>query len=233
MKKIHWQVTLAILAGVSIVMALAACGKIVENEKLGDDPFVFEQVETVTPLEDGNSSQEPVTENVTAAESETTQGAEKTDNEDFFSDQEEPEVSEETEKAFEYDEELAKRVIEIATEQLGVPFKMGGDSPDEGFDSSGFAYFCLNEAGIKFPRSIKDQLDSGAWVLYSELLPGDIVYFAAEVGEKATFCGVYVGGGLMIYSPVPDDFVKTANITTNYWTTHFVTGLRACLQTNE
>lgn len=132
-----------------------------------------------------------------------------------------------------YTENKSELIVNVATEQLGVPFNQGGDSPEEGFDSTGFAYYCVNQAGIEFPRSLKDQLKSGAWVTFEELKPGDIVYFSHEVGGDAKFCGVYVGGGLIIYSPVPDDFVKTANITTNYWTTHFVTGLRVTSQTGE
>ncbi len=146
----------------------------------------------------------------------------------------ENETNNETDKQdIAYNEDKSELIVSVATEQLGVPFKQGGDSPDEGFDTSGFTYYCVNQAGIEFPRSLKDQLESGAWVTYEELKPGDIVYFSNEVGGDAKFCGVYVGGGLIIYSPVPDDFVKTANITTNYWTTHFVTGLRVTSQTGE
>ncbi len=132
-----------------------------------------------------------------------------------------------------YNENIAQDIVSAATQQLGTPFRSGGSSPEEGFDSTGFTYYCVNKAGVKFPRNLKDQLESGLWVTYEELKAGDIVYFSAEVGGNATFCGVYVGGGLIIYSPVPDDFVKTANITTNYWTTHFVTGLRVTSQTIE
>ena len=131
-----------------------------------------------------------------------------------------------------YNKSIAQDIVSAATEQLGTPFKSGGSSPEEGFDSTGFTYYCVNKAGVKFPRNIKDQLESGLWVTYEELKAGDIVYFSQDVGGNAAFCGVYVGGGLIIYSPVPDDFVKTANITTNYWTTHFVTGLRVTSQTN-
>lgn len=132
-----------------------------------------------------------------------------------------------------YNENVAQIIVSAATDQLGTPYRSGGASPEKGFDSTGFTYYCVNQAGIKFPRNLKDQLESGLRIPYEELQAGDIVYFSAEAGGEATFCGVYVGGGLIIYSPVPDDFVKTANITTNYWTTHFVTGLRVTPQTNE
>lgn len=119
-----------------------------------------------------------------------------------------------------------EKVVTTATEQLGVEYALGGDSPDEGFDSSGFVYYCMKNSDITFPRQIKDQLKSGEEVAYNDLRLGDAVYFSEEPGESASFCGIYAGGGLMIYSSVPGDTVKTANITTNYWTSRFVTGIR-------
>ena len=135
----------------------------------------------------------------------------------------EPEASEAPEVL---DSKLANIIIETASAQLGVPYTYGGTSPDKGFDSTGFTYYCVRSAGISFPRQLSDQLGAGSRIDYNDLTPGDIVYFSPEPGENASFCGVYYGGGLMIYSPVPGDVVKTANITTNYWTSRFVTGIR-------
>lgn len=196
------------------------------------DPFVSEQdffTEVDPEPEDDSQSELPIektsnTEDTEPPKADETQPLEPKEND----------TDNETDKQdFAYNEDKSELIVNVATEQLGVSFKQGGDSPEEGFDTSGFTYYCVNQAGIDFPRSLKDQLESGAWVTYDELKPGDIVYFSHEVGGDAKFCGIYVGGGLIIYSPVPDDFVKTANITTNYWTTHFVTGLRVTSQTGE
>ncbi len=206
------------------------------------NPFVSEQEFSVEPdpeTEEPTQPELPVenTSNINVEGNLTESNAVEADgktSEDVEAQPKEIETDNETNKQDSaYNEETAQLIVAIATEQLGTPFKSGGDSPDEGFDSTGFTYYCANEAGVKFPRNLKDQLKSGEWVTFNELKAGDIVYFSQEVGGNATFCGVYVGGGLIIYSPVPDDFVKTANITTNYWTTHFVTGLRLTSQTNE
>ena len=117
-------------------------------------------------------------------------------------------------------------IVDEAAAQLGVPYKSGGSSPEDGFDSSGFVFYCMNSAGYSFPRQIKKQLEAGERIAYNDLAVGDAVYFSEDEGGEASFCGIYAGGGLLIYSPVPDDFVKTANITTNYWTSRFVTGIR-------
>lgn len=196
------------------------------------DPFVSETVDNTdaTPETEEPTQTELPIENTSNTEEAEIPKADETQP----SDEKENDVNDETDKQDSaYNEDKGALIVEVATGQLGVPFTQGGDSPEEGFDTSGFTYYCVNQAGIEFPRNLKDQLKSGAWVTIDELKPGDLAYFSHEVGGDAKFCGVYVGGGLIIYSPVPDDFVKTANITTNYWTTHFVTGLRVTSQTGE
>ncbi len=218
------RVISALIAGIMIVALLAACGQI-EKAKTKNEPEIPvsssepEVKVTDEPIIEQTSNQpaEPV-----APETEPTSQTEQTPETEA-----EPEVTEEqNDDNTELYAMRAQTIVDSAIEQLGTPFKMGGDSPEEGFDSTGFTYYCVRQAEIKFPRQLEDQLEFGEKIGYDQMAAGDIVYFSAEVGGEATFCGVYVGGGMIIYSPTPDDFVKTANITTNYWVTHFVTGLR-------
>ncbi|MBQ8622842.1 MAG: C40 family peptidase [Oscillospiraceae bacterium] len=230
---------IAKVTAVAIVVALVAgVGFIIKSwDKVMpmDNPFEAEQeyrTEVIPETEEPKPSEPPV-ENTSNTENTETPTVDETQPEVPQRNEETNETQVTNDEDSAYNKETAQLIVTIATEQLGTPYKSGGDSPDEGFDSTGFTYYCVNEAGVKFPRNLKDQLKSGEWVAFNELAAGDIVYFSQEVGGGATFCGVYVGGGLIIYSPVPDDFVKTANITTNYWTTHFVTGLRLTSQTSE
>ena len=223
----------AVVAGILIVAVMAACGAVekpyslVPSEGGGSQP-VGDTLPETTPSETEPTLPPTTTSPEDLTQSETTTSPtevtvpETTPAQTSDVTTSEPAVAAEPEEAGVNRE----KIVEIATAQLGVPFKQGGQSPEDGFDSTGFTYYCVNEAGTEFPRRLSDQLESGEQIPYSELKSGDIVYFSAEEGGDASFCGVYVGGGLIIYSPVPDDFVKTANITTNYWTTHFVTGLR-------
>ena len=120
----------------------------------------------------------------------------------------------------------AEMIIETAKENLGVKYASNECTPEKGFDSSGFVYYCFKEQGIDIPRRVKDQIKAGEEVSYDELKPGDVAFFSAEEGGKANFCGIYAGGGLIIYSPAPGGAVKTSNITTSYWTARFVSGAR-------
>lgn len=215
------------VAGILIVACLAACGEMnksnintdPDQDAVGDVSLVMPDELTTLPSDESEYDlSEP------AISDEPSQEDEQLPDES-------PDVTETSDITDEVEwmkTEAYQKIVDTSITMLGVPFKQGGDNPTDGFDSSGFIYYCVNQAQIDFPRNLKDQLKAGEWVSYSELAPGDIVYFSAEEGGNASFGGVYVGGGLMIYSPVPDDCVKTANITTNYWVTHFVTGLRVC-----
>lgn len=214
------------IAGIMIIAMLAACGEIEKNDQKYDqkndevvsDIQVSENIPDVTDLPDEDTESQMQSPDEIASGDETSEEA--TNSEEPI---DTPDITEEVEWM---KTEKSQKIVDTSITMLGVPFKQGGDSPEEGFDSSGFIYYCVNQADMAFPRNLKDQLEAGERISYDELAAGDIVYFSADVGGNATFGGIYVGGGLMIYSPVPDDFVKTANITTNYWVTHFVTGIR-------
>lgn len=211
MSEITLRVLWATVAAVLLAGVLAACG-VVDKQKPVERP------ESPVSVDEVLSDVLPTGENEAVTDiSLVTEAPEATDT---------AEVTTTYETAPWMKVDYSQKIVDTAIAQLGVPFEMGGSSPEEGFDAPGLTYYCVNEAGIEFPRSIAYQLEAGERVAYDDLAAGDLVYFAHEVGGEAKFCGVYVGGGLIIYSPVPDEFVKTANITTNYWVSHFVTGLR-------
>lgn len=220
------RVLSAVIAGIMIIAMLAACGEIEKNDQKYDqkndevvsDIQVSENIPDVTDLPDEDTESQTQIPDAIPSGDETSEEA--TNSEEPI---DTPDITDEVEWM---KTEKSQKIVDTSITMLGVPFKQGGDSPEEGFDSSGFIYYCVNQADMAFPRNLKDQLEAGERISYDELAAGDIVYFSADVGGNATFGGIYVGGGLMIYSPVPDDFVKTANITTNYWVTHFVTGIR-------
>lgn len=251
MRDIKLRIIASVVAGLLIVSVMTACSSIkkpddqlpLENpsqssDEPGDAADTQGEINTDTAdisnddVPDNNTPDEPETSepdtsdiiDPTAFEPEAKdpiepeQEAQETD-----SSQDEPEVSDEETEAL---AASRTKIASVAAGLLGTPFAQGGSSPEEGFDSTGFTYYCAKAAGFSFPRSLSSQLESGELITFDNLRSGDIVYFSYEEDGEAKFCGVYVGGGLMIYSPVPDDYVKTANITTNYWTTHFVTGLR-------
>lgn len=123
------------------------------------------------------------------------------------------------------DEQTAGNILSLARSLIGTPFTDGGDSPVTGFDNSGFIYYVLRENGyITCPRGVLAQSEMGAALEYSELQPGDLVFFS-ESGVSAEFGGIYAGNGTMIACLMPGTQVKEVNITSDYYTRNFFRGV--------
>ena len=123
------------------------------------------------------------------------------------------------------DEQTAADIISLARSLIGTNFADGGDYPATGFDNSGFIYYVLRENGyITCPRGVSAQAEMGAALGYSELQPGDLVFFS-ESGTVAEFGGIYAGDGVMIACLMPGTQVKEVNITTEYYTNNFYRGV--------
>lgn len=98
----------------------------------------------------------------------------------------------------------AEIAIKTAREQLGKPYRWGGDGPST-FDCSGLTQFAWRAAGVHLPHSSRGQYASGRRVALSDLRPGDLVYRPGHIG-------IYLGGHLMIHAPQSGDRVKISPI---------------------
>jgi cell wall-associated NlpC family hydrolase len=94
----------------------------------------------------------------------------------------------------------APRVIATAEDYLGVPYKWGGNTPNEGFDCSGYVKYVFARQGIQLPRTSREQARAGERVeaRVSSLRQGDLMLFA----ERSTIShvAIYAGGGRIIHS---------------------------------
>lgn len=100
----------------------------------------------------------------------------------------------------------AAGAIYYAQQQLGKPYLWGGEgTAAQGgrFDCSGLTQASYNSVGITLPRVANDQWNAGPHPARSELLPGDLVFFATDLNDPRTIhhVGIYVGGGYMIDAP--------------------------------
>lgn len=118
----------------------------------------------------------------------------------------------------------AAKVVGLAQQYLGTPYKWGGADPKNGFDCSGFVQYLYGKNGVSIPRTTFEQVKSGVAVDRGSLSPGDLVFFNTE--GKNSHEGMYIGGGKFIHSPHTGDVVKISNLNDAYYAKHFSTARR-------
>jgi cell wall-associated NlpC family hydrolase len=108
---------------------------------------------------------------------------------------------------------VARAAVRWALAQLGDPYRWGATGPDM-FDCSGLTSAAYHAAGTAIPRVSRDQWNAGPHVDVPNLLPGDLVFYADNVGNPLTIhhVGMYIGNGLMVHAPHTGDVVRVASI---------------------
>lgn len=116
---------------------------------------------------------------------------------------------------------LGELVAQTAAAQVGKAYLYGGSGPDA-FDTSGLVYYCFRENGISVPRATSSQADFGTEVEFSQLRPGDVVFFWTDTPGTAQFVGIYIGGNAFVSASSTKGTVREMEITSSYYTEHFV-----------
>ena len=98
----------------------------------------------------------------------------------------------------------ALSALQEAYRQMGKPYVYGAAGPDA-FDCSGLTEWAFAHAGVSLPHSAAAQYNYGMHVSYSELQPGDLVFFSE--GGYIGHVGIYVGNGNMIDAPHSGSYV--------------------------
>jgi len=100
--------------------------------------------------------------------------------------------------------------VGIAMQYLGVPYVWGGASPS-GFDCSGLVMYVYAQLGIGLPHGATAQYSAGTPIDYSQLEPGDLVFFGG--GGYMSHVGIYIGGGSMIHAPFEGTVVQVGSVS--------------------
>jgi hypothetical protein len=119
---------------------------------------------------------------------------------------------------------LRHEIVTTAESFIGVPYSWGGTSPKQGFDCSGLTMAVYKLNGLKLPRSSKDQFEVGTPISQSELLKGDLVFFATSQGKKVTHVGIYTSDGQFIHAPGKDKKIRIDSLLNGYFKSHYLGG---------
>lgn len=118
-------------------------------------------------------------------------------------------------------------VLAIAHQQIGVPYRFGGNAPQIGFDCSGLVRYAFQMVGQELPRTAYEQLKQSRKISVNELRPGDLVFFVLREKRRPTYhVGVYKGNGEFIHAPSLGKEVEIAQLENPYWKKRLVRGGR-------
>ena len=86
--------------------------------------------------------------------------------------------------------------LRAALTRRGDPYIWGAAGPGE-FDCSGLVMWAYQQEGITLDHYTGDQWNEGQHISRSQLEPGDLVFFYADISHV----GLYIGNGLMVDAP--------------------------------
>jgi cell wall-associated NlpC family hydrolase len=108
------------------------------------------------------------------------------------------------------------RVVEIALQHRGAPYRWGGEGPAD-FDCSGFVRYVYAQVGVSLPHNAAMQYKLGTPVARGDLEPGDLVFF-----DRLRHNGIYIGDGRFIHARQTGKHVAIASLDDDWYRTHWV-----------
>ncbi|WP_255305505.1 C40 family peptidase [Acidithiobacillus ferrivorans] len=107
-------------------------------------------------------------------------------------------------------------VLVNAIAQIGKPYQWGGESPQTGFDCSGFIQYVLARAGVSIPRTSFAQAAALPSVRLNHIRPGDLVFFNT-MGQPFSHVGIYIGGNQFVSALNRQQGVAVQSLRIHYW----------------
>lgn len=125
----------------------------------------------------------------------------------------------------------ASDLVMSAMNFIGVRYRWGGTSVEEGFDCSGFTRHVFDSSiGLLLPRRAEEQAHDPNLLPVSrdELKPGDLVFFNT-LRRAFSHVGIYIGEGKFIHAPRTGAEVRIEDMREAYWAHRFAGARRSPL----
>jgi cell wall-associated NlpC family hydrolase len=104
---------------------------------------------------------------------------------------------------------IGVQALRYALTRLGYPYIWGAAGP-HAFDCSGLVMWSYAQVGISLPHFTGNQWNQGVHIPRSQLQPGDLVFFFADLGHV----GMYIGNGMMVDAPT---FGQPVQVQPVFW----------------
>ncbi|MBL6987085.1 MAG: C40 family peptidase [Methylobacter sp.] len=114
-------------------------------------------------------------------------------------------------------------IVSYALSLQGTPYRYGKNSPEEGFDCSGFVQHVYGHQGIALPRTVQKMAQSVALtqVPKNNLHSGDLLFFNTN-GNPFSHVGIYVSDNTFIHAPSQrTGKVLVSSLKNRYWGDRF------------
>ncbi|MCM1325075.1 MAG: NlpC/P60 family protein [Bacteroidales bacterium] len=98
-------------------------------------------------------------------------------------------------------------LVEYAKQFVGNPYVWGGTSLTKGADCSGFVMSVFKKFNINLSRTSRAQANDGTKIKFSDMKPGDLVFYADGSGT-INHVAIYIGGGKVIQASSPTTGIK-------------------------
>lgn len=107
----------------------------------------------------------------------------------------------------------AAAAVQYALAQVGDSYVYGAAGPDA-FDCSGLTMMAWAQAGVGLPHSSSAQYSSGPHVAFSDLQPGDLVFYYSPISHV----GMYIGNGMIVHAANPGTGVVVSGVSSMPYT---------------
>ena len=114
------------------------------------------------------------------------------------------------------------RIVRTAEGFLGLPYRWGGTSAENGFDCSGLTMTAYRLNGYQIPRTSRDQFAAGTPIETSALQPADLVFFRTPSKRSVSHVGIYIGAGRFIHAANRGKDIRVDSLSTDYYRRHLV-----------
>jgi cell wall-associated NlpC family hydrolase len=114
-----------------------------------------------------------------------------------------------------------QETLDKALDLVGIRYRRGGNTPESGFDCSGFVSHVFSEGlGLYLPHSAREMSRSGEPVKLPDLKPGDLVFFNT-MRRAFSHVGIYLGDNRFVHAPRAGGRVRIENMAERYWVKRF------------